>query len=237
MAIRTELLTPGATIINDPAFFNRLFTVHGTDLLFLWLLPFAAGIGNILIPIMVKYKDMAYPKLNAVAFWMIPPGAALIWLGWADVGWTAYPPYSIIRAPGPAADMWIFGLKIIGLSSILSSINFVVTILKCKHPDLPAMKMPVFVWATLITSFMILAALPTFTAALIMMYTDRLGVSGFFIPAIGMAYELIPKFSRKPLFSYHSAVIAIILLSLIGFASWAHHMFSTGMSFIEKTVF
>src|SRR5574341_696780 len=264
MAISTELLTPCATIINDPAFFNRLFTVHGTDLLFLWLLPFAAGIGNILIPIMVKYKDMAYPKLNAVAFWMIPPGAALIWLGWADVGWTAYPPYSIIRAPGPAADMWIFGLKIIGLSSILSSINFVVTILKCKHPDLPAMKMPVFVWATLITSFMILAALPTFTAALIMMYTDRLGVSGFFnpamggdpiayqhlfwftfhpevyiffIPAIGMAYELIPKFSRKPLFSYHSAVIAIILLSLIGFASWAHHMFSTGMSFIEKTVF
>jgi cytochrome c oxidase subunit 1 len=264
MLIRTELFFPGATIIDDPAFFNRIFTVHGTDLLFLWLLPFAAGIGNILIPIMVKYKDMAYPKLNAVAFWMIPPGAALIWLGWADTGWTGYPPYSIIRAPGPAADMWIFGLKILGLSSILSSINFVVTILKCKHPDLPLMRTPIFVWATLVTSFMILAALPTFTAALIMLYTDRLGVSGFFnpamggdpiayqhlfwftfhpevyiffIPAIGMAYELIPKFSRKPLFSYQSGVIALILLSLIGFASWAHHMFATGMSFIEKTVF
>jgi len=264
MSIRAELFFPGPTIIDDPAFFNRIFTLHGTNLLFLWLLPFAAGIGNYLIPIMVKYKDMAYPKLNAVAYWMIPPGAALLWLGWADTGWTAYPPYSIIRAPGPAADMFIFGLKIIGLSSILSSINFVVTILKCKHPDLPAMKMPIFVWATLITSLMILAALPTFTAALIMLYTDRLGVSGFFnpamggdpiayqhlfwftfhpevyiffIPAIGMAYELIPKFSRKPLFSYSSGVIAIILLSLIGFASWAHHMFSTGLSFIEKTVF
>ena len=264
MTIRTELLLPGPTIIDDPAFFNRLFTVHGTDLLFLWLLPFAAGADNYLIPLMIKYKDMAYPKLNAVAFWMIPPGAALIWLGWSDTAWTAYPPYSIIRAPGPAADMWIFGLKIIGLSSILGAINFVVTILKCRHPDVPIMKIPLFAWSTLITSFMILAALPTFTAALIMLYTDRLGLSGFFnpamggdpiayqhlfwftfhpevyiffIPAIGMAYELIPKFSRKPLFSYSSAVIALILLSIIGFASWAHHMLSTGLSFIEKTVF
>jgi cytochrome c oxidase subunit 1 len=264
MAIRTELLFPGPTMIDDPAFFNRLFTVHGTDLLFLWLLPFAAGVGNYLVPIMVKYKDMAYPKLNAVAYWMIPPGAALIWLGWADTAWTAYPPYSIIRAPGPAADMWIFGLKIVGLSSILGAINFVVTILKCKHPDLPLMKVPLFVWGQLTTSFMILGALPTFTAALIMLYTDRLGVSGFFnpamggdpiayqhlfwftfhpevyiffIPAIGMAYDLMPKFARKPLFSYTSGVIALILLTIIGFASWAHHMLSTGMSFTEKTVF
>ena len=246
MTIRTELLLPGPTIIDDPAFFNRLFTVHGTDLLFLWLLPFAAGAGNYLIPLMIKYKDMAYPKLNAVAFWMIPPGAALIWLGWSDTAWTAYPPYSIIRAPGPAADMWIFGLKIIGLSSILGAINFVVTILKCRHPDVPIMKIPLFAWSTLITSFMILAALPTFTAALIMLYTDRLGLSGFFnpamggdpiayqhlfwftfhpevyiffIPAIGMAYELIPKFARKPVFSYSSRVIALVLLSLIGFSS------------------
>jgi cytochrome c oxidase subunit 1 len=264
MVMRTELLFPGPTIIDDPSVFNRLFTVHGTDLLFLWLLPFAAGAGNILIPIMIKYKDMAYPKLNAVAYWMIPPAAALIWLGWADSGWYGNPLYSTIRAPGPAMDMWIFGLKILGLSSILSSINFVVTILKCKHPDLPVMRMPVFVWATLATAFMQLAALPTFAAGLIMLYTDRLGLSGFFdpamggdpiayqhlfwftfhpevyiffIPAIGMAYELIPKFSRKPLLSYQSAVIAIILLSLIGFASWAHHMFATGMSFTEKTVF
>jgi cytochrome c oxidase subunit 1 len=160
--------------------------------------------------------------------------------------------------------MWIFGLKILGLSSILGSINFVVTILKCKHPDVPIMKMSLFVWSTLITSLMILAALPTFTAALIMLYTDRLGASGFFnpamggdpiayqhlfwftfhpevyiffIPAIGMAYVLIPKFARKPLFSYQSGVIAIVLLSLIGFASWAHHMLATGMSFVEKTVF
>lgn len=264
MSIRTELLLPGPTIIDDPAFFNRLFTVHGTDLLFLWLLPFAAGVGNYLIPIMIRYKDMAYPKLNAVAFWMIPPGAALVWLGWSDTAWTAYPPYSIMRAPGPAADMWIFGLKIVGLSSIFSAINFVVTILKCKHPDLPIMKIPLFAWSTLVTSFMILAALPTFTAALIMLYTDRLGLSGFFnpamggdpiayqhlfwftfhpevyiffMPAIGMAYDLIPKFARKPVFSYTSAVMALILLSIIGFASWAHHMLSTGMSFIEKTVF
>ena len=207
---------------------------------------------------------MAWPKLNAVAFWMIPVAGALIWLGFSDTGWTAYPPYSIIRAPGPAADMWIFGAKILGVSSILGSINFIVTILKMKHPDLPLMKMSLFAWAILTTSFMIIVSIPTFAGALIMLYTDRLGVSGFFnpamggdpiayqhlfwftfhpevyiffIPAVGMLYEIIPKFSRKPIFSYQSGVTAFVLLSIVGFASWAHHMFATGMSFTEKTVF
>lgn len=233
-------------------------------MLLLWVIPFGAGVGNYLIPIMVRYKDMAWPKLNAVAFWMIPVAAALIWMGFSDTGWTAYPPYSIIRAPGPATDMWIFGMKILGISSILGAINFVVTILKMKHPDLSIMKMSLFAWATLTTSFMVIVSMPTFAAAMIMMYTDRLGISGFFnpamggdpiayqhlfwftfhpevyiflIPAVGMLYELIPKFSRKPIFSYQSGVVAFILLCTIGFASWAHHMFATGMSFTEKTVF
>ena len=264
MAIRTELFLPGIQVIPDSNTFHRFFTVHGTTMLLLWVIPFAAGIGNYLIPIMVRYKDMAWPKLNAVAFWMIPPAAALIWIGFSDTGWTAYPPYSIIRAPGPAADMWIFGAKILGISSILGSINFIVTILKMKHPDLPLMKISLFAWATLTTSLMILVSLPTFAAALIMLYTDRLGVSGFFnpamggdpiayqhlfwftfhpevyiflIPAVGMLYEMIPKFSRKPIFSYQSGVTAFVLLAIIGFASWAHHMLATGMSFTEKTVF
>jgi cytochrome c oxidase subunit 1 len=264
IAIRTELFLPGAQLIGDSTTFHRIFTVHGTNMLFLWLVPFASGIGNYLIPIMVRYKDMAWPKLNAIAFWMIPVGMAMIWMGFADTTWMAYPPYSTMKAPGPAAEMWIFGLKILGLSSILGSINFVVTILKMKHPDLPLMKTSLFVWSTLVTSLMILVALPTFTAALIMLYTDRLGVTGFFdptrggdpiayqhlfwftfhpevyiflIPAVGMMYELIPKFSRKPIFSYQSGVIAFTLLAIVGFASWAHHMFATGMSFTEKTVF
>jgi len=264
MAIRAELFLPGIQIFQDSTSYHRFFTVHGTTMLLLWVIPFAAGVGNYLIPIMVRYKDMAWPKLNAVAFWMIPIGGALIWLGFSDTGWTAYPPYSITRAPGPAAEMWIFGAKILGISSILGAINFIVTILKMKHPDLPLMKMSLFAWATLTTSFMIIVSLPTFAGALIMLYTDRLGVSGFFnpamggdpiayqhlfwftfhpevyiflIPAVGMLYEMIPKFSRKPLFSYQSGVTAFVLLSIIGFASWAHHMFATGMSFTEKTVF
>ena len=264
LLMRAELFTPGPTIIQDPSEFARIFTVHGTTMLFLWALPFAAGVGNYLVPIMVRYKDMAFPRLNAVAFWMIPPGAALLWLGFADIGWTAYPPYSIISAAGPAADMWIFGVKILGLSSILSSINFVVTIIKCKHPDLPLMKIPMFVWSMLIISFMTLAAMPTFAASLIMLYTDRLGLSGFFnpamggdpiayqhlfwftfhpevyiflLPAIGMAYELVPRFSRKPLFSYTSGVIAFTLLMVTSFAAWAHHMYATGLDFATKTVF
>ena len=264
ISIRSELFLPGAQLFEDANTFNRVFTVHGTTMLFLWVIPFAAGIGNYLIPIMVRYKDMAWPKLNAVAFWMIPVGAALVWLGFADTTWNAYPPYSILRAPGPAAEMWIFGLKILGISSILGSINFVVTILRMKHPDLPMMKLPLFTWSILSTSLIILMSMPTFAAALIMLYTDRLGVSGFFnpamggdplayqhlfwftfhpevyvfvIPAIGMIYEIIPKFSRKPIFSYTSGITAFILLTIVSFASWAHHMFATGMSFTEKTVF
>jgi len=264
LAIRAELFLPGQQIFSNPTDFERFFTVHGTTMLLLWVIPFGAGVGNYLIPIMVRYKDMAWPKLNAVAFWMIPVAAALIWMGFSDTGWTAYPPYSIIRAPGPATDMWIFGMKILGISSILGAINFVVTILKMKHPDLSIMKMSLFAWATLTTSFMVIVSMPTFAAAMIMMYTDRLGISGFFnpamggdpiayqhlfwftfhpevyiflIPAVGMLYELIPKFSRKPIFSYQSGVVAFILLCTIGFASWAHHMFATGMSFTEKTVF
>jgi len=264
LAIRAELFLPGQQVFSNPNDFERFFTVHGTTMLLLWVIPFGAGVGNYLIPIMVRYKDMAWPKLNAVAFWMIPVAAALIWMGFSDTGWTAYPPYSIIRAPGPATDMWIFGMKILGISSILGAINFVVTILKMKHPDLSIMKMSLFAWATLTTSFMVIVSMPTFAAAMIMMYTDRLGISGFFnpamggdpiayqhlfwftfhpevyiflIPAVGMLYELIPKFSRKPIFSYQSGVVAFILLCTIGFASWAHHMFATGMSFTEKTVF
>jgi cytochrome c oxidase subunit 1 len=264
MSIRTELFLPGQQLFADSNTFHRVFTVHGTDMLFLWVMPLASAFGNYLIPIMVRYQDMAWPKLNAVAFWMVPVGAALIWMGWADVTWNAYPPYSIIRAPGPAAEMWIFGLKILGISSVLGGVNFVVTILKMKHPDLPLMKTPLFVWAQLVTSLMLIVSMPTFAASLIMLYTDRLGVSGFFnpamggdpiayqhlfwftfhpevyvflIPAVGMLYEMIPKFSRKPIYSYASGVIAFVMLAIVGFASWAHHMYATGMNFSEKTVF
>ena len=203
-------------------------------------------------------------RLNAIAFWMIPPAAALVWLGMADFGWYANPPYSVISAPAPAAEMWIFGLKVLGVSSILSSINFVVTIMKCKHPDMSLGKVPLLAWSFLSSSIIVLAAMPTFAAALLMLLTDRLGATGFFnpavggdpiayshlfwftfhpevyvlvIPAIGMMYEIIPRFSRRPIFSHSSGVAAFIILSLVAFASWAHHMFATGMSFTEKTVF
>jgi len=264
LAMRLELFFPGAQIITDSMTYNRMFTVHGTTLIFLFILPFASAAGNYFVPIMVRYKDMAYPKLNAIAFWMIPPAAALVWLGFADFTWYAQPPYSIISAPGPAADMWIFGLKILGISSVLGAINFIVTIMKCKHPDLPLSKLPLLAWSFLTSSLIILVAIPTFAAALLMLLTDRLGVSGFFnpamggdpiayshmfwftfhpevyvlvIPAIGFMYDIIPRFSRKPIFSHSSGVFAFVLIAIVSFASWAHHMYATGMSFTEKTVF
>ena len=243
--MRIELFLPGAQIIADSMTFNRIFTIHGTTMIFLFILPFASGVGNYFVPIMIRYKDMAYPKLNAIAFWMIPPAAALVWLGFADFGWYAQAPYSTISSPAPAADMWIFGLKILGVSSILGAINFIVTILKCKHPDLPLYKMPLMAWSFLTASVIMIVAMPTFAAALLMLLTDRLGVSGFFnpamggdpiayshlfwftfhpevyvlvIPAIGMMYELIPRFSRKPIFSHSSGVFAFIMLSIVSFA-------------------
>ena len=264
LILRLELFAPGTQVIAYSMTYNRIFTVHGTTLIFLFILPSASAFGNYLVPIMVRFKDMAYPKLNAVAFWMIPPAGALIWLGFADFTWYAYPTYSTISAPGPAADMWIFGLKILGVSSILGSINFIVTIMKCKHPDLPLSKMPLLAWAYLTSSLITVVAVPTFAAALLMLLTDRLGASGFFnpvmggdpiayqhlfwftfhpevyilvIPAIGFMYEIFPRFSRKPIFSHGSGVTAFVLLALVGFASWAHHMYATGMSFTEKTVF
>ena len=119
IALRVELFAPGAQLIQDSMTFNRLFTIHGTTMIFLFLLPSAAAVGNYLVPIMVRYKDMAYPKLNAIAFWMIPPAAVLVWLGMADFGWYANPPYSVISSPAPAAEMWIFGLKCWGFHRFL----------------------------------------------------------------------------------------------------------------------
>src|SRR6476660_9057996 len=136
LVLRAELFLPGMQLIQDPTTFNRFFTVHGTTMLFLWAVPFAAGVGNYLVQIMVRYKDMAWPKLNAIAYWMIPPCFVLIWVGFSDMSWNAYPPYSILKAAGPAADMWIWALKLLSISSVLGSVNFVVTILKMKHPDL-----------------------------------------------------------------------------------------------------
>ncbi len=264
IAIRIELFSPGVQFIADSMTFNRMFTIHGTTMIFLFILPFASGVGNYFVPIIVRYKDMAYPKLNAIAFWMIPPAGALVWLSFADFGWYAQPPYSLISSPAPAADMWIFGLKILGVSSILGAINFIVTILKCKHPDLPLSKMSLLGWSFLTASVIMIVAMPTFAAALLMLLMDRMGVTGFFnpamggdpiayshlfwftfhpevyvlvIPAIGMMYEIIPRFSRKPIFSHGSGMFAFIMLALVSFASWGHHMFATGMSFTEKTVF
>ena len=169
IAIRMELFYPGVQFIADSMTFNRMFTIHGTTMIFLFILPFASGVGNYFVPIIVRYKDMAYPKLNAIAFWMIPPAGALVWLSFADFGWYAQPPYSLISSPAPAADMWIFGLKILGVSSILGAINFIVTILKCKHPDLPLSKMPLLGWSFLSSSIIMIVAMPTFAAALLML--------------------------------------------------------------------
>ncbi|HEY9652974.1 MAG TPA: cbb3-type cytochrome c oxidase subunit I, partial [Coleofasciculaceae cyanobacterium] len=160
--IRTELATPDADLVS-PLMYNRLFTLHGTIMIFLWIVPAGAGFANYLIPLMIGAKDMAFPKLNAVAFWMVPIGGVLLlssfFVGAPEAGWTSYPPLSLVSSQVGEA-IWIISLLISGTSSILGGINFLTTILKMRIPSMSIHQMPLFCWAMLATSALILLATP-----------------------------------------------------------------------------
>ncbi|MFQ5871829.1 MAG: cbb3-type cytochrome c oxidase subunit I, partial [Candidatus Geothermarchaeales archaeon] len=258
LLMRTELSATGPTIVSANTY-QTLFTLHGTGMIFLFLIPMFIGFGNYFVPKLIGADDMAYPRLNALTYWMIPPAGALIWLSMAAVGWTGYAPLSTkIYMPGLGVDLWIVGLHLIGVSSILGGFNFVVTILKRRRPDLRLMDMSIFVWMMLVTSFLILAATPALATALTFLLLDRNLGTAFFLPQLGgdallwqhlfwfyshpavyimilpgmgLISEIIPAFARKRrIFGYTSMVVAGLLIGILGFGVWAHHMFTTGMS-------
>ena len=266
--VRTELATPGIQFLADEHVYNQIFTMHGTVMIFLFIIPMLVGFGNYVVPLQIGAPDMAFPRINALSFWMLPLGGILLFLGFvtggaAAAGWTSYAPLSEDRplaSTGPGQDLWIMGLTLIGTSSILGGINFLVTIFKMRAPGLTMFRLPILVWTVLVTSILQVLATPVLTSALIMLFIDRnFGGGHFFdpqfggnailwqnifwfyshpavyimvLPAMGMISEILPVFSRKPLFGYKAFVFATAGIGALGFSVWAHHMFTTGQVFL-----
>jgi cytochrome c oxidase subunit 1 len=267
LAVRAELAVPELQLVTDEGVYNQLFTMHGSVMIFLFVIPILAGFGNYVVPLQIGAPDMAFPRINALSFWMLPLGGLLIGSsffigGAAAAGWTSYPPLSDDRplsSVGPGQDLWIMGLVLIGTSSILGAINFLVTIFKMRAPGMTLFRMPILVWTVLVTAVLVLMATPVFTSALIMLFIDRNYGGAFFdaaaggdpvlyqnvfwfyshpavyvmiLPAMGIISEVLPVFSRKPLFGYKAFVFATCAIGAIGFSVWAHHMFTTGSVYL-----
>jgi cytochrome c oxidase subunit I len=255
--MRTELRTPAPDFVS-PELYNQLMTLHGTIMIFLWIVPAGAGIANYLIPLMIGARDMAFPKLNAVAFWMIPPGGLLLVLSLLvdapQAGWTSYPPLSLVSGK-VGEGIWIFAILVGGTSSILGAINFFTTILRMRVPSMTLNSMPLFCWAMLATSALILIGTPVLAGALILLAFDLLVGTAFFnptgggdpivyqhlfwfyshpavyimiLPLFGVISEVIPVHSRKPIFGYRAIAYSSLAISFLGLIVWAHHMFTSG---------
>jgi cytochrome c oxidase subunit 1 len=267
LLVRTELARPGLQILHDELLYNQLFTMHGTVMIFLFIIPVLVGFGNYVVPLQIGAPDMAFPRINALSFWMLPLGGVLLLLGFltggaAQAGWTSYSPLAedrTLSSTGPGQDLWIMALVLIGTSSILGGINFLVTIFKMRAPGMTMFRMPILVWTVLVTSVLVVMATPVLASALIMLFIDRNYGGHFFdpsnggnailwqnvfwfyshpavyimvLPAMGMISEILPVFSRKPLFGYKAFVFATAGIGALGFSVWAHHMFTTGQVFL-----
>jgi cytochrome c oxidase subunit I len=261
LLIRSELALPGIQLV-DPESYNQLFTIHGTTMIFLFVMPMMTGLANFVVPLQIGAADMAFPRINALSFWMVPLGGLLLFSGYAvggaaNAGWTGYAPLS--EQGGAGIDLWLMSLVLLGMSSVLGAINFLATIFKMRAPGLTLLRMPLFVWNTLVTSVLLLFSLPVLTAGLMMLFIDRNYGGGFFdpslggnpvlwqhvfwffghpevyvliLPAFGIVSEILPVFSRKPLFGYKAFVFATASIGALGFMVWAHHMFTTGAVYL-----
>src|SRR6266545_5027644 len=188
LLMRTELAQPGMQLLSVHAY-NQVFTLHGTLMIFLFIFPVLAGFGNYFVPLQIGALDMAFPRVNALSFWLLPVSALTILLGFfakggaAASGWTNYVPISVQQGAGE--DLWIAGLLLAGVASILGAINFIVTILRLRAPGMTMLRLPIFSWATLATSLLVVLATPVITAGLVMLFADRRLGTTFFNPARG----------------------------------------------------
>ena len=267
--MRIQLIVPHNSFVS-PQVFNRMFTMHGTTMIFFAAMPILFGFGNYLIPLMIVARDMAFPRLNAWSFWLTAFGGLLLYFSFVganglygagnapDVGWFAYAPLtSRAFSVGHSTDFWTLGLLVSGFGSIGTAINILTTIVCMRCPGMTLGKMPLLVWLNLVMAAMVLLAISPLTAAQIMLSLDRFLGAHFFdtqaggsavmwmhffwifghpevyvlvIPAFAFASEIIPVFSRKPIFGYPVMVAATIAIGFVGFSVWAHHMFTVGMS-------
>jgi cytochrome c oxidase subunit 1 len=257
MLIRWELLTPTLDVMANGSQYNALFTIHGTVMIFMWIIPMMAGFGNYLVPLMLGAKDMAFPWINAFAFWLIPPAGILLIMGWfigpAEAGWTAYPPLSTLFGTD-GQTLWAMSLHLLGISSILGAINFIVTIRNMRPEGMGFWQMPLFVWAVLATSIIQVLATPFLTGGLTLLILDRVAGTSFFnpanggdvllwqnvfwfyshpavyimiLPGFGMVSEILAVHARKPVFGYRAIALSSMAIALVGFTVWAHHMFTS----------
>jgi cytochrome c oxidase subunit I len=260
LLIRTQLITANAGLFERDAY-NELFTMHGTTMIFLGIVPVWAGFANYLVPLMIGTRDMAFPRLNAMSYWLFLFGGIVLYSSWfvsegaPDAGWTSYVPLSI-QSPGTGQDLWILSLHILTLSSLAGAINFLVTIHNLRAPGMNWMRLPLFVWTIEVYAILLILALPALSAGLTLMLTDRQFGTDFFkpteggdavlyqhlfwffghpevyimiLPAFGVISEVIPVFSRKPIFGYKAIAFATAGIGFYSMLVWAHHMFTVGL--------
>ncbi|MEA2641230.1 MAG: cytochrome c oxidase subunit [Chloroflexota bacterium] len=269
LLMRTQLIRPNNTLLG-PDQFNGLFTMHGTTMIFLVVMPLSAAFFNYVVPLQIGARDVAFPRLNAFSYWTFLSGAILLNLGFVaqtvpDNGWFSYANITE-RAFSPSAgqDFWVVGLQVLGVASLAAALNFLVTIVQLRAPGMSLMRMPLFTWTTFITSILIVLAFPVIAIALFELMFDRLFGTNFFntigggdpilwqhlfwtfghpevyiliLPAMGIVSEILPVFSRKPLFGYPFMVYAVAGIAFLSFTVWAHHMFTTGLGAIATSFF
>ncbi|SMF20835.1 cytochrome c oxidase subunit I [Pseudobacteriovorax antillogorgiicola] len=269
LLMRTQLLVPNNDFITARTF-NSMVTMHGTTMIFLFVMPLSAAFFNYLTPIMIGARDVAFPRLNALSFWIFLFGGFLLNFGFLvdqapRGGWFGYANLTSLQyTPDKSADFWAMGLQVVGLASLIASVNFFVTILNMRCKGMTLLKMPMFIWTTLVTQVLLMLSLPVITVALLMVTFDRQFGTGFFnpadggqvilwqhlfwvfghpevyiliLPAMGIVSEILATFSKKPLFGYSVMVYSSCAIGFLGFAVWAHHMFTTGMGPWATTFF
>ncbi|AVM01277.1 cytochrome c oxidase subunit I [Gordonia iterans] len=260
LLMRAELTHPGLQFLSNEQF-NQLFTMHGTVMLLMYATPIVIGFANFVLPLQIGSPDVAFPRLNAMGFWLflfgnlVALGGFLTPGGAADFGWTAYSPLNdAVHAPGIGADLWILGLGVAGLGTILGAVNMITTVVCLRAPGMTMFRMPIFTWNILVTSVLILLIFPLLTAALLGLEIDRQFGAHLYDPAnggvilwqhlfwffghpevyvialpfFGIVSEVFPIFARKPIFGYSGLVYATLAIAALSVAVWAHHMYVTG---------
>jgi cytochrome c oxidase subunit 1 len=257
--VRVQLLVPKGALLSADAY-NGVYSLHGSGMVWMVIIPLmTGGFGNYVMPLMIGARDVAFPWLNLVAFWMFPIAGVILFssflIGAPDAGWTEYPPISVQGPPG--TTLWCVAIFLIGISSTLTGINFMVTIVKMRAPGMTFTRMPLFIWAQFATAALNMIATTALAAALLALFLERVFDIPFYdparggspilwqhmfwfyshpavyimiLPAFGIISEVLPTFTRKPIFGYKMIAFSTVAIALLGFMVWAHHMFTSGMA-------